>query len=69
MRLFMKNKIMNLKQIADIYCLELGVEVSKIEDYLTAVFQNKPYKEIETEIVSELKDKYDGKSEYFPDWK
>lgn len=60
---------MNLKQIADIYCLELGVEVSKIEDYLTAVFQNKPYKEIEAEIVSELKDKYDGKSEYFPDWK
>lgn len=64
----MKNRF-NLQQIADAYCAELGVDVPIMIDYLKAVFENKPYKEIEAEIVLTLKDKYDGNSEYFPDWK
>jgi hypothetical protein len=63
----MKKKL-NLKQIADAYCLELGVNVPQMENYLYAVFNDLPYKELEAEIVSTLKEEYDGKSEYFPEY-
>lgn len=64
----MKNKF-NIKQVADYYCLELGVEVPMMEEYLKAVFQNGRYEEYEAEIVLALRGEYDGKSEFFPDWK
>ena len=64
----MKNKY-NIKQVADAYCLELGVDIPIIEDYLKAVFTGQKYDEIECSIIDFLKDKYDGLSEFFPDWK
>ena len=64
----MKNKY-NIKQVADAYCLELGVDVPIIEDYLKAVFTGQKYDEIEYSIIDFLKDKYDGLSEFFSDWK
>lgn len=64
----MKNKY-NFPQIAACYCAELRVDVPCMEKYLRAIFNNEPVEEFEKEIFEVLKGRYDGRSEFFPDFK
>jgi hypothetical protein len=64
----MKNKY-NLSQIADIYCKELGVNIPCMEDYLQAIFQDKPIDKYLIDIERLLEADYDGNSEFFPEYK
>lgn len=64
----MKNKY-NLSQIADIYCKELGVNIPCMEEYLQALFQDKPIDKYLTDIEQLLYANYDGNSEFFPEYK
>lgn len=63
----MKNKY-NFSQVAACYCEELGVEVPCMEQYLRAIFNNEPVEELEITISEILRNRYDGKSEFFPEY-
>lgn len=64
----MKNKY-NFSQVAACYCEELGVEVPCMEQFLRAIFNNGPVEEYEKEIIETIKGRYDGRSEFFPEYK
>lgn len=64
----MKNKY-NFSQVAACYCAEIGVEIPCMEQYLRAIFNNGPVEEYEKEIFEVLKGRYDGRSEFFPEYK
>lgn len=64
----MKNRF-NFSQIAEVYCNELGVYVPCMEDYLKAIFKDLPTDIYEQEIEETLRNRYDGKSEFFPEYK
>ena len=63
----MKKKL-TFSQVAEIYCNELGVDVPQMETYLRAIFNDEPTEELEKEIETTLRNRYDGKSEYFPEY-
>lgn len=64
----MKNKY-NFSQVAACYCAEIGVEIPYMEQYLRAIFNNGPVEEYEKEIIETIKGRYDGRSEFFPEYK
>lgn len=64
----MKNKY-NFSQVAACYCAEIGVEIPCMEQYLRAIFNNQPIENLETEIIETIKGRYDGRSEFFPEYK
>lgn len=64
----MKNKY-NFSQVAACYCAEIGVEIPCMEQYLMAIFNNGPVEEYEKEIIETIKGRYDGRSEFFPEYK
>ena len=64
----MKNKY-NFSDVAGVYCRELGVDIPCMEQYLRAIFNNEPIEEYEKEIIEALKGRYDGRSEFFPEYK
>jgi hypothetical protein len=64
----MKNKY-NFSQVAAVYCAEIGVEIPCMEQYLRAIFNNGPVEEYEKEIIETIKGRYDGRSEFFPEYK
>ena len=64
----MKNKY-NFSQVAACYCAEIGVEVLCMEQYLRAIFNNQPIENLEAEIIETIKGRYDGRSEFFPEYK
>jgi hypothetical protein len=64
----MKNKY-NFSQVAACYCAEIGVEIPCMEQYLRAIFNNGPVEEYEKEIIETIKGQYDGRSEFFPEYK
>lgn len=64
----MKNKY-NFSQVAVCYCAEIGVEIPCMEQYLRAIFNNGPVEEYEKEIIETIKGRYDGRSEFFPEYK
>lgn len=64
----MKNKY-NFSQVAACYCAEIGVEIPCMEQYLRAIFNNGPVDEYEKEIIETIKGRYDGRSEFFPEYK
>lgn len=63
----MKNRL-TFSQVAEIYCKELNVEVPQMEEYLRAVFNDAPTDDIEDRIRGTLKNTYDRKSEFFPEY-
>ena len=64
----MKNKY-NFSQVAACYCAEIGVERPCMEQYLRAIFNNQPIENLEAEIFEAIKGRYDGRSEFFPEYK
>lgn len=67
----MKNRY-NWTQVAQVYCQELGINYSKMEEYLRGIFSDIPIEEYEYEYENEIKEllinnEDTNKSEYFPD--
>jgi hypothetical protein len=59
----MKNKY-NFSQVAQVYCQEIGVDIPYMEEYLMAVFKNKPLEDYD----QRLKEDITTNSEYFPEF-
>lgn len=66
----MKNKY-TLKEIANVYCNELGINTTLVEDYLNAVFTDSDYLSLQQkikELYIEGKQPLSFDSEYFPEF-
>lgn len=63
----MKNKY-NFSQVAAVYCAELGIDASEMEQYLKGIFSDLPIDIYENNIKNKIKGNCNSRSEYFPDF-